>query len=259
MSHISETQAPIVLQEEGEEYQGARSGSRVSVIEGYELWARTYDRDPNPLLALEERELEPLLPNLKGKTVIDVACGTGRWLAKLLSKGASSGSGLDWSSQMLARASTKPLVSGRLVKGNCVALPFRNAVADLVVCSFAVGHIPDLIALAREIARISRQPADLFLTDFHPLGYERGWRCAFRQGGEVVEIASLPRSVKDVCKAFELEGFELLRCHEPTLGDPEKPIFEQAGKRQHFESAREIPAVFICHFKLNSDKQGRAR
>ena len=34
---------------------------RLSIREGYRRWADTYDRDPNPLLALEERVAAPLL------------------------------------------------------------------------------------------------------------------------------------------------------------------------------------------------------
>ena len=34
----------------------------VSVQDGYKRWAETYDKTPNPLLALEERHLASLLP-----------------------------------------------------------------------------------------------------------------------------------------------------------------------------------------------------
>jgi malonyl-CoA O-methyltransferase len=74
----------------------------LSVDKGYELWAPTYDQDLNPLLALEERVLTPLLPSLQGKVVLDLGCGTGRWLKRLLESGASEGAGLDASSAMLA-------------------------------------------------------------------------------------------------------------------------------------------------------------
>src|SRR5579863_129417 len=44
----------------------------VSVEEGYERWAPTYDHAPNPLLHLEERKLAALLPDLSGKHVLDL-------------------------------------------------------------------------------------------------------------------------------------------------------------------------------------------
>ncbi len=51
-------------------------------------------RAPNPLLAREERYLLPLLANLSRQALLDLACGTGRWLEKLLSQGAIRESGL---------------------------------------------------------------------------------------------------------------------------------------------------------------------
>ena len=38
--------------------------SCLSPAEGYRLWATTYDDEPNPMLSLEQRILEPLLPSL---------------------------------------------------------------------------------------------------------------------------------------------------------------------------------------------------
>ena len=52
----------------------------VSAAEGYERWAPIYDDAPNPLLAREERYLLPLLIDLGDKAILDLACGTGRWL-----------------------------------------------------------------------------------------------------------------------------------------------------------------------------------
>ena len=223
---------------------------RVSASEGYALWAQTYDHQPNPLLALEERELDLLLPNLKGKDVIDAACGTGRWLEKLLSCGARRGVGVDISAAMLARAAAKPSLQGRLVRGDGLALPFQTGIADLAVCSFAAGYISDLRGLACVLARVARRRADLFVTDFHPLGHQRGWRRAFRHGEETVEIASRAHSLEQICRAFQTEGFELRLCHQPRLGEPERPIFEEAGKGHTFDAACLTPAIFICHFKF---------
>src|ERR1019366_5591536 len=59
-------------------------GESVMVLtasQGYEIWSAHYDRDPNPLLALESRLLAPRLGHLDGRTVLDVATGTGRWMS----------------------------------------------------------------------------------------------------------------------------------------------------------------------------------
>jgi ubiquinone/menaquinone biosynthesis C-methylase UbiE len=221
---------------------------RVSAAQGYDLWATSYDRDPNPLLALEERALQPLLPDLRGKQVLDVACGTGRWLGRLLGAGAGSGAGADLSSAMLRAGSLKAWLRGRLARADCLALPFRSGLSDLLVCSFALCHIDDLASVAREFARVTKPGADVFVTDLHPEGYASGWRTAFRYRSESFEIGASAHSIREVCQAFTSSGFELVRSIEPYLDEPERPIFEQAGRGSLFDRVREIPAVLICHF-----------
>src|SRR5579863_3159981 len=90
----------------------------VSVEEGYERWAETYDDAPNPLLHLEERKLTALLPDLDGKCALDLACGTGRWLEKLLGMGARLQVGVDFSAAMLRVAGKKSALHGRLARAD---------------------------------------------------------------------------------------------------------------------------------------------
>ena len=40
-------------------------------IQAYNLWAHSYDEEPNPMLLLEERHLEKLLPDLAMRSVLD--------------------------------------------------------------------------------------------------------------------------------------------------------------------------------------------
>jgi ubiquinone/menaquinone biosynthesis C-methylase UbiE len=222
---------------------------RVSVAEGYDLWAVSYDHDPNPLLALEERALQPLLPDIRGKQVLDIACGTGRWLERLLGAGARSGAGADLSSAMLRAGSSKTWLRGRLARADCLALPFLSGVADLLVCSFALGHIDDLLSVAREFARVTKPGAGVFITDLHPEGYASGWRTGFRTRREPLEISTFPHSIRDLREAFTSSGFELVRLIEPRLDEPERPIFEQAGRAILFDRVRDVPAVLLFQFR----------
>lgn len=222
---------------------------RLPPLEGHALWAATYDEAANPLLALEERTLEPLLPDLQGKSAVDLACGTGRWLEILMRRGAASVVGVDFCAPMLAQAASKPGIRGRLVRADCEALPFRSEVADLAICSFALGYLPTLAGFANGLAQILRPGGHVFLSDLHPSAYERGWHRSFRTGNGVVEILSHCHSIERVCGELRAHGFEQLRIAEPDFGEPEREIFRARGKAHLFDEVSGKPAIWVAQFE----------
>jgi ubiquinone/menaquinone biosynthesis C-methylase UbiE len=220
--------------------------------EAYALWAETYDSNPNPLLALEERELIPLLLNLEGAFVLDVACGTGRWLNTLLARGARHGVGFDLSHEMLAQARRKQALRESLVRADCTAIPIAAGAADLAICSFAVSYVADLGGLASQLSRVLRKGGHLIVADFHPSGSDRGWRRTFRHAGDVVEILNFQYPVEHLCTAFQEHGFKIEQIISPCFGEVERAIFEKCGKEHLFERSKAGPAIVICRFGLGS-------
>ena len=73
----------------------------------YDRLACSYDSQPNPLLVLEERYLERLLPELENRDLLDIGCGTGRWLAQFIHQRPRSITGIDISTPMLEMAAAK--------------------------------------------------------------------------------------------------------------------------------------------------------
>ena len=197
---------------------------RLPALEAHALWAETYDLNPNPLLALEERIVRPILPNMQGMTVLDVACGTGRWLAKLLDYRPRAAMGLDLSPAMLQQARCKPLLQERLIQADCMKIPVGSAAVDFAISSFAVSYVSHLHHFASELSRVMRNGGYLLLTDFHPSAHLRGWKRSFRHHGNIVEIASHERSVGCICDAFEARGFELTSRMDVHFGN-QKGIF----------------------------------
>jgi ubiquinone/menaquinone biosynthesis C-methylase UbiE len=225
----------------------------ISVEEGYERWAPTYDHDPNPLLAREQRHLLPLLTDLYSKRILDLACGTGRWLETLMRHGGESGVGVDSSIAMLRVGVKKSCIAGRLARATCESLPFRAAAFDLAICSFALGHVKNLGSTIRELARVTKPRADVFVSDLHPAAYARGWRVGFRDNRNALEIEMLPRQATEIAEAFSSNGFENLAYMALCLGEPEKPIFARAGKQHLFAEACKSPAILVCRFKRLPD------
>ena len=221
----------------------------MGVRDGYERWAPTYDHLPNPLLAREERYVVPLLPSLRNCCVLDLACGTGRWLTRLSATGARPAVGVDLSSAMLRVAGDKKGLSGRVVQGDCLRLPFQSSIFDFSICSFALGHFQDLRSAAAEFSRVMKPDADLFVTELHPEAYARGWRTGFRDEQSAVQLHTLPHSVEDIFSAFNSAGCGCITHVGLCLGEPERLIFADAGRQHLFQAACRVPAVLFCHFK----------
>ncbi|HEY6937393.1 MAG TPA: methyltransferase domain-containing protein [Terriglobales bacterium] len=222
--------------------------------DAYRLWAPTYDGEANPLLALEERVLGPLLlPVVAGRDVVDLGCGTGRWLLRVLAAGARSAIGLDQSAEMLSRAAAKPDLSERLVQADCADLPLGACSADLLICCFVLGYVANLDNFVRQVARVARPGADLFISEFHPDASARGWRRSFTHAHEVCQIQSFPHSVAKLCSLLARSGLHLRHCAEPRFEEAERSIFLQRDKASLFEEASKFPAALICHFRCDSE------
>src|SRR4029078_6195154 len=76
----------------------------------YNLWAGRYDSQPgNLMLDLDEKLFSELIDplDLKGATIGDIGCGTGRHWTKLLAKEPARLAGFDVSEEMLRKLSAK--------------------------------------------------------------------------------------------------------------------------------------------------------
>jgi ubiquinone/menaquinone biosynthesis C-methylase UbiE len=222
----------------------------LGVEEGYQRWAPYYDGAPNPLIAREERYIAPLLlPSLRGKRVLDLACGTGRWLQKAQMAGAEFAAGVDCSPAMLSIAAGKHSIHAKLALADCTKLPFGPVAFDFAICSFAIGHIEDLRMMVRELTSVMKPGGEVFVSDVHPEAYARGWRTGFRDVLGALQIEVVPRMTEEIIRAFYSGGFECLTYVSLCLGEAERPIFVSANKEHTFEKATRVPAVLVCHFK----------
>jgi len=213
----------------------------ISAQAAYRLWAGTYDQDPNPLVALEHRVLSERLDLVPGERMMDLATGTGRWLEYALAHGVRA-TGVDLCAEMLAAASVKRGVGGRLTQADVCALPFASDSVDVAVCSFALGYIDRLDLAFREMARVARR---IVTSDLHPDAVRAGWVRSFRNSGASYEIGHhdhLWNRIETCARAAGLRSSWKL---DASFDEPERILFERAGKADAFPSARRVPAILI--------------
>ena len=148
----------------------------LSTFEAYELWADTYAPEPhNPLMAAEQKAMVALLPDVRGRRVLDLACGTGRYSKLLAAAHAAEIVALDRSPAMLRR-----VTAGVRILASMDRLPFANDTFDVLISGLALGHAPDLDRWMHEAARVLRPGGTLLYSDFHPEASQRGLRRTFK-------------------------------------------------------------------------------
>jgi ubiquinone/menaquinone biosynthesis C-methylase UbiE len=153
----------------------------LSTQEGYDRWAEIYDAEQNPLISLEEPEVDRLVGDVAGLAVVDVGCGTGRHALRLAARGANV-VGIDFSDGMLARAREKEGASGvRWVVHDVtrLPLPLPEGAFDRVICALVVDHIAELAAFFAELGRLSKRDGRIVVTVMHPAMMLKGTQARF--------------------------------------------------------------------------------
>lgn len=229
---------------------GACSNTNVWNDQAFAQWARSYDARPNPFLALEERYLKQMLPQMSNLDVLDAGCGSGRWLSYIADFGPRTLKGIDASDEMLQLAASRNIRGVELFHGRCDSTLFADRSFDVILSSFVFGYIGDIGSAAMELDRVSRAGCNLFISDMHPETQQLlGWKRAFRGDvGEVV-LDTAKHNLQKLIYTFRSLGWEIRAVVEVEFGSAEKEIFSAADRLNNFEEAKNSPAIYILHFE----------
>ncbi len=226
----------------------ARIAATLNADEAYACWASSYDKTPNPLIALEERLLTAVLASFADCDIVDLGCGTGRWLRQLQATHTRSLTGIDSSPAMLAQARMKCLLSTSLVEASCIATPLADHSVDCVLGSFLLSYVQDITRFATEAARILRPGGTLIVSDLHPRTPSYGWRRNFRSAGHLFEIVTFPYTLPGLIAAMNTAELTLEQIYEPAFGNEEAAIFRANGMLDHFHQVKSLPVIYWARF-----------
>jgi malonyl-CoA O-methyltransferase len=221
------------------------TGNTIAILEpqaAYALWAATYPPHAhNALMLAEERAMLSLLPpTLRGLRVLDVGCGSGRYLLHAQHRGADKLIGVDLSNEMLGIARQHGLP---VAQGMANAIPLANAWADVTLCGLTLGHVRDLPSALQALARTTKPNGLVLCSDFHPAGHALGWRREFKANGERFAVQHWAHAVADWERACAGAGLSIEAMLEPMLHRDDIPPNKPFDPR-----ALDVPVALV--FKL---------
>jgi ubiquinone/menaquinone biosynthesis C-methylase UbiE len=191
---------------------------RPGVRKGYDLWAETYDRTPNPLVALDRRYAVAHLAPAAGERILDAGCGTGANLCAIAQSGAAP-VGLDFSMGML-RTAQRAAPHAMLAQADLNrAFPLRPSAFDGLLCSLVSEHLTNLSTFFAEAFAVLKRGGRFVFSAFHPEIALAGVEANFEQDGVEYRLGAEPHSVDDYLSRMDDAGFREVRARDYVVDE----------------------------------------
>jgi ubiquinone/menaquinone biosynthesis C-methylase UbiE len=186
---------------------------------GYDRWAACYD-DHDPSTWLDEPFLVQHLKPFPGCRILDVGCGTGRYL-RLIPPSAYRITGVDLSRNMLARAyrQIKDRTDISLVQSSAGCLPFKPRSFDRIMCGLVIDHMASAVQWFRELFTLLTMQGRAVVAGVHPdMQRLTGWDIDIQPGKEpAISIPGHIHEVEHLLAAAREEGFSVEAMEEPRV------------------------------------------
>jgi len=181
---------------------------------------------------------------VKGKTVLDVACGSGYGSQMLGKAGAGSVTGVDISEKAVAYANQKYKEKNTsFVVADGTKLPFDNNQFDVVVSFETIEHLEDHVAFVEQINRVLKQDGLLIISSPNKDVYPEGNEFHFKELTEQEFANALKKHFRNI-QLLKQNNFLI-----SSLYDSEKDIAEGTNSTVDSIDAGGMYFVAVCSNK----------
>ncbi|MFA5047588.1 MAG: class I SAM-dependent methyltransferase [Patescibacteria group bacterium] len=214
--------------------------------------ADSYDQDiVRPAAVYHDIFLKPWLKTLKGdEKLLDYGCGTGCLTESILPH-VGWYTGIDHSPEMLGIARQKVnSAKANLIIGDCLQLPFIDESFSAVVCQGIFHHLSDASRGLKEVIRVAKPQAKIFISEPIKAGYWlrkiKGFFSRKIDNGSVEE----PLDLEKFLRMAKLSGLDYKTYYSIWLPGPR--LFQQVVIRFFGLIGLKGDMVFIYGEKKNN-------
>jgi ubiquinone/menaquinone biosynthesis C-methylase UbiE len=205
----------------------------------YDEWAEHYD-DEDPSTMLDQPFLMSVIQPFEGCRILDLGCGTGRYL-RLVGQG-SYAVGVDLSRGMLRRArrQTPAAIAAGWVQASVECLPFRAQSFDRVVSGLVLDHVRDLQLFFNGIAGTLKPGGRAIVTAVHPdMQRLTGPTVRFTAAGREYHTQGTIHEIRDILAAVTQSDLSVEQLREP-------PVDQQlVARRETWKNRLGCPALLL--------------
>lgn len=109
------------------------------------------------------KRISSLVKNMKGKAILDVGCGKGRFV-NFFSNRAKEIVGIEPAKKLLEEGKKKyPKL--KLLPGSATEIPFPDNTFDVVLCVEVLEHVPEIDEALKEMKRVLKKAGELIIID----------------------------------------------------------------------------------------------
>lgn len=200
--------------------------TRDETLAGYDRWSASYDAMVNPMVGASAAVLDREPLGCREMNVLELGCGTGRNVPRVMAEGALRYHGIDGSRGMLARA-REAFVDARVTfeEADVHGSFDLGGVFDLALVVLVLEHVVDLGATFANVRRALRPDGRIRIVEIHPDLVAAGTVAHFEQGGAEVRFTSTAHTPDALTSALRRSGFDVARMKPWTpdeLGDVPK-------------------------------------
>ena len=215
------------------------TGGFLSPEPAYDEWAEHYDEE-DPSTMLDQPFLLSVIQPFEGCRILDLGCGTGRYL-RLVGQG-SYAVGVDLSRGMIARArrQTSAAIAAGWVQASVECLPFQKRSFDRVMSGLVLDHVQDLRLFFDGIAGTLKPGGRAIVTAVHPdMQRLTGPTVRFTAAGREFHTQGTIHEVRDILAAVAQSNLSVEQLREP-------PVDQQlVARRETWKNRLGCPALLL--------------